>query len=66
MGMPGKESGQALLMFDGVCNMCGRIAGAIMRWDTGRKFMFTPLQSGKAKETLLEYGLKLEEVGSSS
>lgn len=64
MGIPGKENGPALLMFDGVCNMCGRVAGLIMRWDTRRKFMFAPFQSAKAEQTFSEYGLNKEAVGS--
>ena len=64
MNKPGNESAPALLMFDGVCNMCGRLASLIMRWDKDRKFMFAPFQSAVAAKTFSDYGLDKEDVGS--
>ncbi len=59
-----QRSVTALLMFDGFCNMCGRIARFIMRRDKHQKFIFITLQSGRAKEILRMNGLNALDMGS--
>jgi predicted DCC family thiol-disulfide oxidoreductase YuxK len=49
-----------ILLFDGVCNLCGSAVSFIKRHDTSKIIMFSPLQSDKARLLLVRYGLPMD------
>ncbi len=48
---------KAILLFDGVCNLCDRSVQFIIQRDPQQHFQFAPLQSDIAKELLVQHGL---------
>lgn len=48
------EGKKAVVLFDGVCNLCNGAVDFIMKRDTKNYFVFTSLQSEAAKEILEE------------
>lgn len=48
---------QAIVIFDGVCNLCNRAVNFIIRRDPKQHFLFAPVQSPFAQALLAEQGL---------
>ena len=46
----------AIVLFDGVCNLCNSSINFIIRHDKKNRFMFAALQSEKGIEILKQYG----------
>lgn len=44
--------GKAIILFDGICNLCNNAVQFIIRHDKKGYFSFAPLQSGFAKDIL--------------
>ncbi|AHM59593.1 hypothetical protein D770_06650 [Flammeovirgaceae bacterium 311] len=55
-----RANGKAVVLFDGVCNLCNGAVDFIVRRDTRHKFMFASLQSEAGQELLNHYGLPLD------
>jgi predicted DCC family thiol-disulfide oxidoreductase YuxK len=55
MGDKGNEN--AVILFDGVCNLCNGAINFIIDRDKDRKFKFTSLQSEPGQELLQKFGL---------
>ncbi len=51
----------AIVLFDGVCNLCNRTVQIIIDHDPSAYFRFTSLQSDAGKKLLVEHGLKVPE-----
>lgn len=58
MTMDGLEPGRALILFDGVCNMCNASVRFVVARDSDDRFRFAPLQSDVGKEVMEAYGLR--------
>ena len=54
--------GEAVLVFDGVCNLCSRLVVFTIKRDPGGYFLFASLQSEKGKELLKKCRLSGEDV----
>ena len=50
---PGLDPAHPVLLFDGVCNLCSRSVGFIIRNDRDARFRFATLQSPIAEQLLL-------------
>ncbi len=48
-------SGQSIVFFDGVCNLCNSSVQTILKYDRNGHFMFAPLQGETAKIKIAEY-----------
>ena len=59
---PDKE--QAIIFFDGVCNLCNGAVQFIIKRDHHTYFKFAPLQSSKALEVLPHHGVNTSELES--
>lgn len=46
---------QALILFDGVCNLCNRFVQFVIRHDRRKRFRFAALQSAAGKALLAEH-----------
>ncbi len=55
--MPDRSSDKAIILFDGVCNLCNSSVNFVIRHDKKDHFLFAPLQSETAKELLKKYGI---------
>ncbi|WP_457617360.1 thiol-disulfide oxidoreductase DCC family protein [Lutibacter sp.] len=51
-------AGKAVILFDGVCNLCTTSVHFIIRHDKSSYFLFASLQSDAAKEILLHFPSK--------
>ncbi len=58
----GKE--EAILLYDGECNLCDSLVSFIIRHDRKQKFMFSPLQSETGKELLSLQGISGRQLNS--
>jgi predicted DCC family thiol-disulfide oxidoreductase YuxK len=47
---------QAIIFFDGVCNLCNRFVNFIIRHDKKKYFLFASLQSAEATALLASHG----------
>lgn len=52
-----RDATKALLLFDGVCNVCNATVLFIVDRDPGERFQFASLQSELGQRTLREHGL---------
>ncbi len=50
------NTGQSLVLFDGVCHFCNNSVNFVIDRDPKKKFVFAPLQSDLAKERLTQLG----------
>lgn len=57
-------SNKAIVLFDGVCNLCNSSVLFILKYDKGQHFVFTTLQSDVARELLLHYPKEIMEKDS--
>ena len=55
---------QAIILFDGVCNLCNRMVDYVIRHDPAGRFLFASLQSDKGKALAAEYGIDAESISS--
>ena len=54
----------AVVLFDGVCNLCDKSVRFIFRHDTAGYFHFAPLQSETAQKLLSEAGASVPDLNS--
>jgi predicted DCC family thiol-disulfide oxidoreductase YuxK len=52
-----KTNGQAIVLFDGICNLCNGAVQFIIRRDTAKRLKFASLQSSFAKDLLKRFSL---------
>ncbi|MGH1335807.1 MAG: thiol-disulfide oxidoreductase DCC family protein [Aureispira sp.] len=57
-----KSDTTAIVLFDGVCNLCDRSVQFIIKHDPKGRYKFAPLQSDFAKKLLQEYQLDGEDL----
>lgn len=55
---------QAIILFDGVCNLCNRSVQTVIRFDHKKIFQFASLQSKQGQVLLRQYGLSDKELSS--
>lgn len=55
---------QAIILFDGVCNLCNRSVQTVIRFDKKNSFQFASLQSNQGQALLKQYGLSEKELSS--
>jgi predicted DCC family thiol-disulfide oxidoreductase YuxK len=48
---------KSIVLFDGVCNLCNAYLNSVLRNDPKDLFLFAPLQSDRAQELLMQYGM---------
>ena len=53
--MPDNSNDKAIILFDGVCNLCNSSVNFIINHDTKNYFLFAPLQSEQGKELLCKF-----------
>jgi predicted DCC family thiol-disulfide oxidoreductase YuxK len=58
-----EDSGRAIVLFDGVCNLCNAAVLFIIDRDPREQFRFAPLQSPEAARLLRERGHPLSSAG---
>ena len=51
-----------IVVFDGICNLCGSIIDFIAARDSGDLFAFVPMQSRRGQELLREHGISVDRV----
>lgn len=56
------ESSSPILLYDGVCGLCNRTVGFILRHDARGRFRFAPLQGALAKEILARHDRDPEDL----
>ncbi len=62
--MPEIKNDKAIILFDGVCNLCTASVNFIIKHDTHNHFLFAPLQSNKGKELAEKYHLPKGDMDS--
>lgn len=55
---------QAIILFDGVCNLCNKSVQTVIRFDKKKTFQFASLQSNQGQALLKQYGLSDKELSS--
>lgn len=55
---------QAIILFDGVCNLCNRSVQTVIRFDKKNSFQFASLQSNRGQALLKQHGLSEKELSS--
>ncbi|WP_118951789.1 thiol-disulfide oxidoreductase DCC family protein [Taibaiella helva] len=56
-----QQPGKAIVLFDGVCNLCSAAVQLIIRHDPGAIFRFTSLQSEQGQALLEAYGIPIKQ-----
>ncbi|SDW74162.1 Predicted thiol-disulfide oxidoreductase YuxK, DCC family [Lutibacter oricola] len=59
-----KINNKSIVLFDGVCNLCNSSINFIIKHDTKERFLFASLQSDAAKEILLQFTSKKNDLSS--
>jgi predicted DCC family thiol-disulfide oxidoreductase YuxK len=54
----------AIILFDGVCNLCERSVQTVLKNDRAAYFRFASLQSEAGQQLLQQYGLPQQELNS--
>jgi predicted DCC family thiol-disulfide oxidoreductase YuxK len=62
--MPVNNSDTAIIIFDGVCNLCNSSINFIIKHDKKNYFRFASLQSEKGKELLKKYSIDSSKTDS--
>lgn len=57
-----KETGHAVLLYDGVCGLCNHVVQFVLPRDTRQQFFYASLQSDYAKDVLRRYGKDTETL----
>jgi predicted DCC family thiol-disulfide oxidoreductase YuxK len=50
------QTAEAILLFDGLCNLCSAAVRFVIRHDRHRRFRFASLQSATARQILADHG----------
>ena len=58
------DSGENIVLFDGVCNLCNGLVRFIIKRDKEGKFKFASLQSETGQQRLAQFGLANNEFSS--
>ena len=58
------KKNKAIILFDGVCNLCNASVNFIIKHDTTKQFLFASLQSDATKEILLQHTVKKTHLNS--
>ena len=58
------DSGENIVLFDGVCNLCNGLVRFIIKRDKEGKFKFASLQSETGQQRLAQFGLANNEFRS--
>jgi predicted DCC family thiol-disulfide oxidoreductase YuxK len=64
MGSPGSIGGPAIILFDGVCNLCNGLVQFIIKRDPHAKFRFASLQSDAGRSLLTKFHLNPDSLHS--
>ena len=59
-----KQEGQAVIMFDGVCNLCNASVNFVIDRDSDRYFRYAPLQSDAGQRFLKKHGKSVSDFDS--
>ncbi len=51
-----------IILYDGVCGLCGRLTQFVLRRDAGRRFRFAALQSSFARSLLRRHARNAEDL----
>lgn len=51
-----------VIVFDGICNLCGGLVRFVIRHDTRRVFRFVPVQTGTGRALLQRHGIDPDDV----
>lgn len=52
-----KTNGEAIILFDGVCNLCNGAVQFVLKYDTASRFRFASLQSAFGQAVMKKHGL---------
>jgi predicted DCC family thiol-disulfide oxidoreductase YuxK len=55
-------SGKTLVLYDGVCAMCNGFVRFVLKHDPASRFIFAPLQSDVARDTLQRHGHEAHDL----
>ena len=55
--MPENNSDKAIILFDGVCNLCNSSVNFVINHDRKNYFVFTPLQSEAGKRLITKFNI---------
>jgi predicted DCC family thiol-disulfide oxidoreductase YuxK len=55
---------QAIILFDGICNLCNSAVQFVIKRDTSNHFLFASLQSEEGKRILVQNNVKTYEMSS--
>lgn len=58
------SSGNSVILFDGVCNLCSASVQFVLKHDKHQRFLFSPLQSQYAQTILAQYQLGNKDLNS--
>lgn len=58
---PDSASGDAIVVFDGVCALCSGWVGFLLRHDTARRFRFAAMQDAAGRRLLATHGLDSDD-----
>lgn len=58
------KNNKAIILFDGVCNLCNASVQFVLKHDKNHHFVFAALQSDVARDILLHYPEKITEKDS--
>ena len=53
---------EAIILFDGVCNLCNSSVQFVLQHDNKNQFLFASLQSDAARKLLLQFNYENEEM----
>ena len=52
----------SVIIFDGECNLCNGVVGWLLRFAPEEIFQFTPFQSKRGQELLVEHGFRTDNL----
>lgn len=58
------SSGNSVILFDGVCNLCSASVQFVLKHDKHQRFLFSPLQSQYAQTILTKHQLSNKDLNS--
>jgi predicted DCC family thiol-disulfide oxidoreductase YuxK len=58
------EEGKAVILFDGVCNLCNGFVQFLIQRDPKRRYRYASLQSEAGQSLMKEAGLPVDEIDS--
>jgi predicted DCC family thiol-disulfide oxidoreductase YuxK len=54
------ETEQAIILFDGICNLCNSTVDFLLKYDKKKHFNFVPLQSEEGKLYIAKYQIQAD------